>query len=247
MAGNGDETAGGFGSFPGNGVLIWGSYYGAGGSGSCEKIASQPGGYSGGGRGSGNAFAATSGLDGTGGGGGGGQSGYSRAAGVGGRGRSIIRYVWSAAPGAPSNVVAVTASSLSGTAIVSWTTPTTDNNKPITDYKIQQSTDSGSTWSDVADAVSISTTAIVSGLTDGTSYQFRVAAINAKGTGAYSSASSAVTVGSGTPGVSTKIGGARLASLLESAALTIGGARAALLLESLQLLLFNARTSTIEE
>ena len=100
-------------------------------------------------------------------------------------------YRWSLfKPAAPTGVTA-TPGNLQAT--VSWTAPTVLSVTPITDYAVQFSSDSGSTWTTVADGVSTTTSANVTGLTNGTSYQFRVAAINGIGSGAFSAASSAVT------------------------------------------------------
>src|SRR5690606_29797920 len=72
-----------------------------------------------------------------------------------------------------------------------WTAPG-NNGSAITDYKVYYSTD-GTTWTLFDDTVSTATTATVTGLTNGTAYQFTVAAVNANGTGPSSSASAAVT------------------------------------------------------
>jgi hypothetical protein len=94
-------------------------------------------------------------------------------------------------PAAPTSV---TATGGNAQATVSWTAPAALSILPITDYTVQFSTNSGSTWVTFTRAASTATSGVVvTGLTNGTAYVFRVAAVNALGTGAYSTASSAVT------------------------------------------------------
>lgn len=78
-------------------------------------------------------------------------------------------------------------------ASLSWTAPNYNGGSAITDYSVQYSTNSGSTWSSFSHAASTATTSTVTGLTNGTSYVFRVAAVNGNGTGGYTSATSSVT------------------------------------------------------
>jgi hypothetical protein len=61
------------------------------------------------------------------------------------------------------------------------------------DYVIQYSGDSGSTWTTFSDTVSTGTSVTVTGLTNGTAYVFRVAAVNLVATGPYSTNSNSVT------------------------------------------------------
>jgi hypothetical protein len=75
---------------------------------------------------------------------------------------------------------------------VTWTAPAS-NGAAITDYVVQYSSDSGLTWSTFSDGTSTTASATVTGLTNGTSYTFKVSATNSIGTGSYSTASSAVT------------------------------------------------------
>ena len=75
-------------------------------------------------------------------------------------------------------------------AVLSWTAPTAGASD-ITDYTIQYSTDD-SNWTTFDDGVTTGTTATVTGLTSGTTYYFRVAAVNSSGTGDFSSSSSVV-------------------------------------------------------
>lgn len=69
---------------------------------------------------------------------------------------------------------------------LSWWTPSSNGNSPITDYVIEYSTDAGNNWTTHVDAVSTATAAIVSPLTAGLSYVFRVRAVNLAGPGAAS-------------------------------------------------------------
>jgi hypothetical protein len=73
---------------------------------------------------------------------------------------------------------------------LSWEEPMWDGGVfPITGYIIQQSTD-GTNWSTiVADTGNTDTGKVVTGLTNGQDYYFRVAALNRSGTGEYSTTS----------------------------------------------------------
>ena len=98
-------------------------------------------------------------------------------------------------PPAPSSV---TASAGNAQATVSWTAPTVLAQTPITDYVVQYSTHTAS-WTTFSDGTSTATSAIVTSLTNGSSYQFRVAGVNGIGTGSYSTATSSVTPIAGDP------------------------------------------------
>ena len=106
------------------------------------------------------------------------------------RGAYIFNQV-AALPGVPT-ITNVTATS--GQAVVTWTAPSSGTSS-ISDYVIQFSADNG-TWTTFNDGTRTTTNATVTGLSNGTSYRFRVAAVTSVGTGTYSSASSAVTPGS---------------------------------------------------
>ena len=93
-------------------------------------------------------------------------------------------------PAAPTSV---TATAGNAQATVSWTAPAALSVLPITDYTIQYSSNSGSTWTTFTRAASTATSATVTGLTNGTAYTFKVSATNGIGTGSYSTPSSAVT------------------------------------------------------
>ena len=98
------------------------------------------------------------------------------------------------APGAPTSVTASLPSTYGNTtASVSWTAPVMLGSPALNDYVIQYSSDSGSTFTTFSESVSTSTSVTVTGLTNGTAYVFRVAAVNTIGTGPYSSNSNSVT------------------------------------------------------
>ena len=95
-------------------------------------------------------------------------------------------------PGAPTSVT-VSDPGTDGYALVSWTAPASNGGSAITDYTVQYSSNSGSSWTTFSDGTSTSTTATVTGLTLNTAYIFRVAAVNIIGTGSYSTESSSFT------------------------------------------------------
>lgn len=108
-------------------------------------------------------------------------------------------------PAAPTSV---TATGGNAQATVSWTAPTVLAQTPITNYTVQFSTNSGTTWTTFTRAASTATSATVTGLINGTAHTFRVAAVNGVGTGAYSTASSAVTPAAAPTGVTVVSGSA---------------------------------------
>jgi len=91
-------------------------------------------------------------------------------------------------PSEPSLVTAVAGNTQ---ATVSWTAPSFIGT-PITNYSIQYSSNGGSSWTTFNKAASTSTSSVVTGLTNNVGYIFRAAAINAVGTGSYSTPSSLV-------------------------------------------------------
>jgi hypothetical protein len=78
-------------------------------------------------------------------------------------------------------------------AYVSWTAPT-PNNSSIRDYAIQYSSNAGASWYTYSRSPSTDTLSSVTGLSNGSDYIFRIAAVNLAGTGIYSSDSSPITV-----------------------------------------------------
>jgi alpha-tubulin suppressor-like RCC1 family protein/predicted RNA-binding protein with TRAM domain len=122
-----------------------------------------------------------------------GQVGFTSSTGVNGaRPRALdIGYVASSqiistVPSSPSQVSETSHSENS--VQISWNAPNDDGGATISDYAIQYF--NGSSWIDFNDAVSTLTSATVTGLPRGVSYQFRVAAVNSLGQGAFSATSS---------------------------------------------------------
>ncbi|MEN9649403.1 MAG: hypothetical protein RL094_370 [Candidatus Parcubacteria bacterium] len=74
-------------------------------------------------------------------------------------------------------------------AYLTWTAPSSQS--PITDYQIEYKLSASSTYATFSDGVSTATTTFVTGLTNGSSYDFRISAVTAGGT---STPSSVVTV-----------------------------------------------------
>src|SRR5439155_537190 len=91
-------------------------------------------------------------------------------------------------PGPPSNV---NANAGDHSAALTWTAPTSDGGSPITSYRITPYI--GANAQTPVTTPSAATGFTVTGLTNGTTYTFRVAAINSIGTGANSAASPPIT------------------------------------------------------
>ena len=110
----------------------------------------------------------------------------------------LVTYGWTITDGGTVNTEPDAPTSVSGTAgntqvSLTWAAPTYNNGAAITDYIIQYSSNSGSSWTTFSHAVSTATSITVTGLTNGTVYIFRVAAVNSAGTGTYSTNSSNLT------------------------------------------------------
>jgi titin len=105
--------------------------------------------------------------------------------------------------GAPTGVTGTA----SGTSVsLSWTAPTSNGGTSITDYTVQYSLD-GTTYTTFSRSASTATSATVTGLTRGTAYTFKVAAVNSLGAGTYSTASSSITPPVTVPGQVTNVSG----------------------------------------
>jgi large repetitive protein len=104
------------------------------------------------------------------------------------------------APDAPTTLAATAGN---GQVSLTWVAPVVDGGAAVTDYLVQFSSDGGTTWQTFTDGVSTALTATVTGLANGTTYTFQVAAINAAGTGAFSNTDTATPVT--TPGTPTSL------------------------------------------
>jgi len=125
-------------------------------------------------------------------------------------------------PGTPTNLVGTF-----GNALVSltWTAPTSNGGNTITNYYYKYSSDNGNNWSTPALTGSSSASYTVTGLTNGTSYIFQVAAVNGVGTGSYSSSSASVTPATtpGAPTITSVTPGNQMASVFWTAPASTGG------------------------
>lgn len=97
---------------------------------------------------------------------------------------TVALTVRSSLPGAPT---ALAATMGDGQATLSWTAPATVGASALVDYVVQYRLTGESTWSTFTDAVSATTGATVTSLSNGRKYEFQVAAQNTQGLGAYSS------------------------------------------------------------
>lgn len=94
------------------------------------------------------------------------------------------------APSAPQSLAAT--SGVSGQSALTWSAPVTNGGAAITDYIVQFKLNSEpTTWTTFSDGTSASTGATVTGLVNGSTYNFRVAAVNSVGTGVVSSTANA--------------------------------------------------------
>ncbi len=89
---------------------------------------------------------------------------------------------------------------LSGTtAFLNWSTPLGNGGSNITGYIVQQSTDNGATWATAVTTSSALRSARINGLVAGTSYSYRVLAVNAVGNSAPSNVVTLTPVLTGVP------------------------------------------------
>ena len=101
------------------------------------------------------------------------------------------RFSYLALPDAPTGVTATAGDTRID---LSWTAPASTGGVAITDYLVEYSANNGSTWS-VFPHGTVLTTTTVTGLSNGTRYSFRVAAVTSTGTGAASATVTSTPVG----------------------------------------------------
>ncbi|WP_404350837.1 fibronectin type III domain-containing protein [Phycicoccus jejuensis] len=131
------------------------------------------------------------------------------------------------AVGPPLPPTALVAARADGSALLTWTPPSDTGGQPITGYQLQVRT--GTTVVETRTLTGAPTSTTVTGLTNGTAYTFRLAAVNALGASAFSAASNAVTP-AGVPGAAVMLaptqgaaGGALTASANWSPPASTGG------------------------
>lgn len=97
----------------------------------------------------------------------------------------------------PGLISSITVAATSATAAtVTWTAPTNVGSGTISGYTLDRSTN-GSTWTNIITNSNVLTTS-ATGLTNGTTYYFRVAAVNEVGTGSFSQVVALIKFGLGT-------------------------------------------------
>lgn len=94
-------------------------------------------------------------------------------------------------PGAPTGVRAAATSSTEAT--ISWTAPSNTGGSAVTNYLVQESRD-GAAWRELGETPDADTSVGVEFLVVGSTYQFRVAAVNSSGVSAWSQPSAPITM-----------------------------------------------------
>jgi titin len=92
-------------------------------------------------------------------------------------------------PGVPTGLSATAGD---GSARLSWSAPAANGGSTVNDYVVQYREISSGTWLTLAHPASTATSAEVSGLTNGATYVFRVAAVTSFGQGGFTAQSAAV-------------------------------------------------------
>ncbi len=95
------------------------------------------------------------------------------------------------AAGTPSAPRDLSARRGDGSVTLAWKAPTSNGGSAIVDYVVQQSASGAGVWTTVPDGVDTARRFTVDGLINGRRYDFRVAAVNAAGSGPWSQVASA--------------------------------------------------------
>jgi parallel beta-helix repeat protein len=90
--------------------------------------------------------------------------------------------------GVPTRPRSLTASAGAGEVVLAWRPPAADNGAGLTNYMVQFRRLGARTWTTFRDGVSVALDTRVTRLANGTLYEFRVAAKNSRGVGAWSAA-----------------------------------------------------------
>ncbi|MBU6240488.1 MAG: fibronectin type III domain-containing protein, partial [Acidobacteria bacterium] len=128
---------------------------------------------------------------------------------------------------APTNLAIATGD---GFVSLSWLAPVSNGGLPTTHYVVEQWNAGTSTWDQICGVTgepscTAALTRVVTGLTNGVTHDFRVAAVNARGTGAYATQSAAASIGA-VPGIPTGLtatSGNGQVALAWSAPASLGG------------------------
>jgi titin len=132
---------------------------------------------------------------------------------------SVVIATPASVPTVPQNLVA-TASN--GQVALSWNAPASNGGSAVTGYRIERSSD-GITWNTISSGT-VSTTFSVTGLTNGLTYMFRLAATNSIGDSVMTAAAIAIPAGLATaPQTFVAAAGDRAATLTWSAPASNGG------------------------
>jgi len=84
-------------------------------------------------------------------------------------------------PAAPTAPLSLAATPGNTQVALTWSAPSSNGTQPITDYVVEYKLAANPTWTVFTDGTSASTGATVTGLTNGSSYNFRVIAVNSVG------------------------------------------------------------------
>jgi fibronectin type 3 domain-containing protein len=123
----------------------------------------------------------------------------------------------------PSAPLGVTASAGSGSVTVSWSAPATNGGSPVTGYNVYRGTSPGGE-SGTPVAANVATTSFTdTGLTNGTTYYYKVAAVNAAGTSPQSGEASATPRAPSAAAYIGRVGSATASSSRTTTSVPVGG------------------------